>query len=122
MDKAWVVISTLSLVYASLVTTALVIGYALFTRFERTQVGRQFMATKASLALILDYWAVNVIFLRPPTGYVSTMPARTIICLVVGTLMLRWLYIISNVQRNERRKRHPVWDAPEEPPPVRREP
>jgi len=121
VERTWIIISTVTLGYAAVVTTGLVLVYAFFTRFEQSQVGRQFMLTKMSLALILDYWAVTVFFIRPPTEYASTMPARTIICTIVGTVMLRWLVILLRAQRDVRRKRHPVWDAPEAPPPVRSE-
>jgi hypothetical protein len=121
MDTAWLIASSLSLAFAALVTTALVIVYS-FNRFEKTQVGRQFMLTKLSLALILDYWATIVFFVRPPSGYVSTMPARTVICTIVGVLMARWLIILIKAQQTTRRsRRHPVWHAPDEPPSVRRE-
>lgn len=122
MEQFWIVASFVSLGYAALVTTSLVLVYAFMTRFEQSQVGRQFMLTKMSLALILDYWAIIAFFIRPTIHYVTTMPVRTIICALVGSIMLRWLVILVRAQREVRRRPgHPVWDAPEEPPPVRRE-
>lgn len=121
MNEFWFIASYVSLAYAALVTTALVVTYA-FTQWEKTQVGRQFMFTKMSLATILDYWFVSVAIIRPLHEYTSMMPPRTIICTIVGTVMLRWLLILTRVQLRARRAHHPVWNAPEEPPPVRREP
>lgn len=120
MEQFWIIASYISLVFAAIVTTALVVVYG-FAQWEKTQVGRQFMLTKASLALILDYWAISVVFISPRTTYTSTMPIRTIICLVVGIVMLRWLIIILRLREERRRKKHPVWDAPEAPPPIRSE-
>lgn len=121
MEQFWIISSIVSLSFAALVTTGLVVVYAFCTTFEQSQVGRQFMLTNMSLAAILDYWAIIAFFVRPPVEYISTMPARTIICSVIGVIILRWLIILIHAQRDARRKRHPVWDAPDAPPPVRRE-
>lgn len=104
MEEFWVITSYVTLVYAALVTTALVAAYA-FTQWEKTQVGRQFMMTKACLALILDYWAWSLFVIMPfPLPYTQVMPVRAVICSVVGTVMLRWLIILVREQRRPRRK------------------
>jgi hypothetical protein len=120
MNKFWFIASYVSLAYAALVTTALVATYA-FTQWEKTQVGRQFMVTKACLAIIIDYWFVSITFIRPLHEYSSTMPPRAVICAIIGTVMLRWLLIIARVQVLTRRAHRSVWNIPEEPPPIRRE-
>lgn len=121
MEAFWIVASAVSLAYAALVMTILVAVYGVFTRFERTQVGRQFMLTKASLAVVFNYWAIVALIVRGQWTYVSTMPIRTIICAIIGTIMLRWLIILIRAQRDSRHHRHPVWNAPDAPPPVRSE-
>lgn len=119
MEKFWLLAGNVALIAAATITTALVIIYS-FTRFETSQVGRQFWLTKASLAAILDFAAANLAIVGSPK-YTSVTPIRVIIYTVVAFVMLRWLLIIVKTQRGVRRKRHPVWDAPETPPPVRSE-
>lgn len=104
MEHFWYVASFAAVIFSSIVTTALVITYGVSTQWDRTQVGRQFMLTKASLALVLDWWALSLLFITRPHEYTGTMPARTIICLVVGIVMLRWLVILIRTQRQARRK------------------
>ena len=104
MERFWIIASYVTLLYAALVTTGLVGAYA-FTQWEKTQVGRQFMLTKLSLALILDYWVLSAFVINGPRAtYNPSMPIRSIICGVVGTVMLRWLIILIRAQREIRRK------------------
>lgn len=102
METFWFWSSYVTLAFSALVTTALVIMY-LFTRWEITQVGRQFMLTKMCLALVLDYWFVSITFIRRQPDYTPAMPPRAIICFIVGVVMLRWLLILVKLQFNERR-------------------
>ena len=121
MEQFWIIAGDTSLGFSALVTTALVVAYA-FTRFESTQVGRQFMLTKLCLALALDYAAIVTFFLyNGPRVYSSYTPARAVIYAIIGLVMLRWLIILVRAQRYARQHRHPVWDAPDDPPPVRSE-
>lgn len=119
--QVWLFLGNVALIAAALVTTALVVVYGVFTRFEQTQVGRQFMITKLCLAAILDFGATVLLFSNRPQMYTSLTPVRVFIYTAVTTVMLRWLVILIRTQRDARRRRHPVWDAPETPPPVRRE-
>jgi hypothetical protein len=106
MQQFWIIASYVALLFASLITTALVITYTVTTQWDKTQVGRQFMLTKACLALVLDYWAFTAIFISPQTSYVSMMPVRTIICMAIGIVMLRWLIILIRAQLEVRSKRN----------------
>jgi hypothetical protein len=104
LEKLWIIASYVTLVFAALVTTGLVVMYA-FTQWEKTQVGRQFMLTKLSLALILDYWVLAAFVINgPQTTYSPAMPIRSVICTLVGGVMLRWLIILVRAQREARRK------------------
>jgi hypothetical protein len=104
MERFWFVTSFITLGFAAFVTTALVVVYTFLTQWERTQVGRQFWLTKLCLAAILDWWAISVFFIRIPTEYSPTMPTRSIITLIVGIVMLRWLIILVKNQRSQRRQ------------------
>lgn len=118
MHNFWIIAGNTALCFAAVVTTAVVAVYA-FSRFETSQVGRQFMLTKLMLALILDYAVIMfIIHGTPPSG---SSPARFFIFGIVGVIMLRWLIIIIKTQHRARTARHPVWNAPDAPPPVRRE-
>jgi len=103
MEQFWIIASYISVVFAAFVTTALVITYGFFTQWDKSQVGRQFMLTKTSLALVLDYWVLAVFVISPRNGYTPGMPIRTIICVIVGAVMLRWLVILVRAQREARR-------------------
>lgn len=103
MEHFWIIAGDVALGFSALVTTALVVTYA-FTRFETTQVGRQFMLTKLCLALALDYAAIVTFFLyHGPRVYSSYTPARAIIYTIIGIIMLRWLIILVRTQRHARR-------------------
>lgn len=119
--QVWLILGNIALIAAALVTTALVVIYGVFTRWERTQVGRQFLLTKLSLAVILDYGTIVYLFSNRVQTYNSFSPGRVFIYGAIAVVMLRWLIIVVRTQRDARRKRHPVWNAPEAPPPVRRE-
>lgn len=110
----WLTLGNIALMTAAVITTAVVIVYS-FSRFETSQVGRQFWLTKLSLALILDFGAMNLLIVGPPSSSPST-PWRAVIYALVSVIMLRWFIIILKTQRETRRKKHPVWDAPDEPP------
>lgn len=119
--QVWLILGNAALISAALVTTALVVIYGVLSRWEQSQLGRQFMLTKVSLAVILDYGAIVVLFSDRAQSYNSFTPGRVFIYGSIALVMLRWLIIVIRTQRDVRRKRHPVWDAPETPPPVRRE-
>lgn len=120
MEQTWLIAGNVALIFAALTTTLVVIVYS-FTRFEVSQIGRQFWLTKALLALTIDFGVVNLIIVGTPR-YTSATPARFVIFALVGIIMLRWLIILIRLRRDTQRKHHPVWNAPEEPPHVRREP
>lgn len=119
--QVWLILGNIAFFAAALVTTALVIVYGVFTRFETTQVGRQFMVTKLCLAVILDYGAIALLTSDTAQSYTPLSPSRVFVFGAVAAVMLRWLVILIRAQRDARLKRHPVWNAPETPPPVRRE-
>lgn len=119
--QVWLVLGNIALISAALVTTALVVVYGVLSRWEKTQLGRQFMLTKLSLAVILDYGTIVYLLNDGAQSYNALSPGRAFIYGAIAMIMLRWLIIVVRTQRDVRRKRHPVWDAPETPPPVRRE-
>lgn len=119
--QIWLVAGNVALITAATITSSLVGIYAFMTRWEKSQVGRQFMLTKLCLAAVLDYGAIVLLFSDHQQSYNSFSPGRVFIYGVIGMVMLRWLIILLRAQRDVRRKRHPVWDAPDAPPPVRRE-
>ena len=119
--QVWLFLGNATLILAALVTTALVFTFGVFSRWEKTQLGRQFMLTKLSLAVILDYGAIVILFSDRAQTYTSFTPIRVFIYGAIALVMLRWLIIVIRTQRDVRRHRHPVWDAPDTPPPVRRE-
>lgn len=121
MQDVWIIIANIGVYYSAVVTTTLVVAYGVFTRWEQTQVGRQFLLTKLCLAVVLDLAAIILTFTNRPVVYTPFTPIRAVVYLLIGTVMLRWLIILVRTQREERRKKHPVWDAPESPPPVRRD-
>jgi ABC-type amino acid transport system permease subunit len=98
----WLILGNIALIAAALVTTSVVVAYS-FMRFEQTQVGRQFWLTKASLALILDFGAINLFVTGSPRTSQST-PVRAVIYIIVTFVMLRWLIIIIKAQREARQK------------------
>lgn len=120
--QVWLVLGNIALIAAAIITTALVVVYAYMTRWEKSQVGRQFMLTKVCLACVLDYGSIVLLFSNRAQAYNTFSPGRVFIYGVIAAVMLRWLIILLRAQRDVRRKRHPVWDAPESPPPVRSEP
>lgn len=120
MHQFWLIAGNIALIGAAAITTTLVFVYGVLTTWERTRVGRQFMLTKLCLAVILDFVSAATIFSSRPQMYTPLTPLRFFIYGAVALVMLRWLIIILQTQRTTR-KGHPVWNAPEEPPPVRRE-
>ena len=119
MQNVWIIIGNIALIASALTTSAVVIAYS-FSRFEISQVGRQFWLTKFLLALILDFGAMNLL-VTGSSRHTSAPPVRAIIYILVVIIMLRWFIIIIRTQREVHRKKHPVWDAPETPPSVRRD-
>lgn len=102
MDRFWLIAGDAALAFSALVTTLLVVAYA-FTRFEATQVGRQFMLTKLCLAIVLDYAAIVTFFLyHGPRTVSSYTPVRAFIYGIIGVVMLRWLIILIRAQRKAR--------------------
>lgn len=94
-----------ALIWAALATTMLVIVYGR-SRFEESQVGRQFMLTKLSLALILDYSAILTV---PRLGEaldrsMGTLIVRLLIFTLIGFIMMRWLIIVVRLQVSERKQ------------------
>jgi hypothetical protein len=90
---------------AALVTTTLVLVYAR-SRFEESQVGRQFMWTKLCLALILDYGAILSLprLGEPLDRGVGTLTIRLLIFALIAFIMMRWLIIVVKIQIDERKQ------------------
>jgi hypothetical protein len=102
MEEVWVVSSNVALFFAAIVTTTLVVLYGVFTRWERTQVGRQFMLTKTCFAIVLDFSAVVIATNPRAWQYTPYTITRFIIYAAVGIIMLRWLIILIREQRAQR--------------------
>lgn len=119
--QVWLVLGNVALITAATITTSLVVVYAFMTRWEKSQVGQQFMLTKVCLASVLDYGSIVLLFGNRVQAYNMFSPGRVFMYGAIAAVMLRWLIILLRAQRDVRRKRHPVWDAPEAPPPVRSE-
>jgi len=103
MEEVWVVSSNVALFFAAVVTTTLVVLYGIFTQWERTQVGRQFMLTKTCFAIVLDFSSIVVATNSRAWEYTPYTAARFIIYAVVGIVMLRWLIILIRAQRAQQR-------------------
>jgi hypothetical protein len=100
---AWLVLGNVALIAAATVTTALVIVYGVLTRWERSQVGRQFMLTKLCLATILDFSVTVLLFSNRTQVYTSFSPIRVFIYGAITAIMLRWLIIVIKTQHTARR-------------------
>jgi len=103
MQHVWIIIGNIALFFAAIVTTALVIVYGVFTKWEKTQVGRQFMLTKACFAIVLDFSFIAVTMNHQLQQYTGFTPVRAFIYGLVGIVMLRWLIILIHAQINHRR-------------------
>lgn len=103
MKEFLVVIANIAVYFTALVTTVLVIVYGVYTQWETTQVGRQFMLTKASLAVVLDLTAVIISFSPRSWTWTPFTPLRAVVYVGIGIVMLRWLIILFRAQRQARR-------------------